>query len=262
MCSSDLAVFSGAREDYLITSMGSGQYVVEHLNGGDDGMNLVEGIENFQFADGVYDLDDMLATNPQSDTGSLTYDITIDAGLTDTDGSESLSDVTITGVPSGATFSAGTHNDDGSWTMTANDLDGLTLNVTDGVSADFSLSVSVTSTEANGGDTATSTSTIDVGLPDGWGSGDAASASPDTSSDALDPLATMFTDSDTLTFEGKEYDISDLTAGDSKGDYGDVAPLGSKAEIDGYNPNDGDTSDGYSSTDGGDNGVGGDIDNT
>ena len=221
-------------------------------------MNLVEGVENFQFADGVYDLDDMLSSNPQTDA-TLTYDITIDAGLTDTDGSETLSNITVSGVPQGASFNAGTDNGDGSWTLGSNDLEGLTLNVTEAVSSDFSLSVSVTSTEANG-DFATSTSSIDVGLPEGWGSSDGG-VTADTSTDALDPLAAMFSDSDTLTFEGKEYDISSLTAGDSKDNYGDVAPIGAKVEIDGYTPNDADTSDGYSSTDTGSDGGPGDVNN-
>src|SRR5262249_31166440 len=49
----------------------------------------------------------------------------INAGLNDTDGSETLS-VAITGVPAGASLSAGTHNPDGSWTLTATQLTNLT----------------------------------------------------------------------------------------------------------------------------------------
>ena len=252
----DTMVFSGAREEYLFTAMGDGQYVVEHLNGGADGVNLVEDIEVFQFMDGQFSLNDMAGSNP-ADELTLTYDITIETGLTDTDGSETLSDVTISGIPNGASFSAGTDNGDGTWTLGGNDLDGLTLQVDDSVNQDFSLTVSVTSTEANG-DTATSTSSIDVVLPDDVTGGGEGSGG-DTSADALDPLAAMFEDSDTLTFEGEEYDISELTAGDSSNDYGGLSPLGTKKEMDDYDPADNDTSDGYTSTDDGSGGPGGDI---
>ena len=242
----DTAVFSGPRADYLITEMpdSNGQYVVEHLNGGSDGMNLIEGVEDFQFADGSFSLDDMMNSNPQN-SESLTYDISIDAGTTDIDGSETLSDVTITGVPDGATFSAGTDNGGGSWTMSSADLPELSLNVTEDVSTDFSLTVSVTSTEPNGSE-ATTTSSIDVGLPDGWGV--ASDGLGVTSVDALDPLSQMFTDSDTLKVDGEEYDISSLTDGDSKDDYGDVAPLGTKNSDADYSADNTDTADGYSIT--------------
>ncbi|MCR4377119.1 MAG: hypothetical protein NUV50_03380, partial [Rhodospirillales bacterium] len=234
----DTMVFSGARDEYLITEVssdkGGSQYIVEHLGGGDDGISLVESIETFQFSDGQYSLDDMLASNPtEGGDVTLTYDITIETGLTDTDGSETLSDVTIAGVPSGATLSAGTYDAaSDSWTLGADDLSGLTMQVTQEVSADFSLSVSVTSTEPNG-DAATTTSSIDIALPDGFvdntGDTGGTNVQGDTSTDALDPLAVMFEDSNTLTFEGEQYDISELTAGDSVADYGGAAPLGSSS---------------------------------
>ncbi|OEJ65993.1 hypothetical protein BEN30_13450 [Magnetovibrio blakemorei] len=252
----DVMVFTGVRADYLFTEMDDGQYVVEHLDGGADGVSLVENIETFQFMDGQYGVDDMSATNPE-DGMLLTYDITIETGLTDTDGSETLSDVTISGVPDGSAFSAGTDNGDGSWTFGQNDLNGLTLQVDQSVGDDFSLNVSVTSTEANG-DTATSTSTIEVVLPEDVGGSDIVG---DTTADALDPLAAMFDDSDTLTFGGEQYDISSLTDGDTADNYGGLSPMGAKVEQEGYDPADNDTSDGYSSTDTGADGVGPDFDN-
>jgi hypothetical protein len=269
----DTLVFSGSRDEYLITEIssdkGGSQYIVEHLGGGEDGINLVESIETFQFSDGQYSLEDMLASNP-TDGGevTLTYDITIETGLTDTDGSETLSDVTITGVPSGATLSAGTYDaDSDSWTLGSDDLSGLTMQVTQEVSADFSLTVSVTSTEPNG-DAATTTSSIDIALPEGFADEGGASGSGiegDTSTDALDPLAVMFEDANTLTFEGEQYDISELTAGDSKDDYGDVAPLGTNSNSggseQGSSDHHADTGDGYSSTNTGSGGSGGDTEN-
>ncbi|MCW8916322.1 MAG: hypothetical protein OQK24_10790, partial [Magnetovibrio sp.] len=258
----DTMVFTGYREEYLFTDMGNDTYVVEHLNGGADGVNLVDDVEIFQFMDGQFDLDDMEDSNPNTDDTTVTYDIDIDTGLSDTDGSETLSDVTVSGIPDGATFSAGTDNGDGSWTMTSNDLNDLTLTVDSSVSDDFSMTISVTSTEANG-DAATSTSELDVALPDGFGSDDGgdggSSIVGDTSADALDPLAAMFEDNDTLTFDGQEYDISSLTDGDTTDNYGGAAPIGKKAENEDYDPADNDTGDGYSSSDDGTGGSGPDI---
>ncbi|MBF0444658.1 MAG: hypothetical protein HQL68_03650, partial [Magnetococcales bacterium] len=85
----------------------------------------------------------------------------ISAGLTDTDGSESLS-ITIEGVPTGATLSNGTDNGDGTWSLVTADLDGLTVTPALNSDDNFTLTVTATSTEADGGDSATTTGTIDV----------------------------------------------------------------------------------------------------
>lgn len=96
--------------------------------------------------------------------GGLTiYPVNIEAGLTDTDGSETLS-ITIGNVPDGVEFSAGTDNGDGTWSFAPEDLDGLQMAVPPNVQADFSLSVSVTATEAENLDTATTTATVDVAV--------------------------------------------------------------------------------------------------
>lgn len=59
----------------------------------------------------------------------------IQAALVDTDGSESLS-IVISGLPAGASLSAGTHNADGSWTLVAEQLPGLMLTLPAGTNAD------------------------------------------------------------------------------------------------------------------------------
>ncbi|UKV15249.1 Ig-like domain-containing protein [Thalassospiraceae bacterium SW-3-3] len=95
-----------------------------------------------------------------SDAGGLedsAIALDIDAGLTDS--SEVLS-VTISGVPEGATLSAGTDNGDGSWTLSAEDLNGLTITPADDFSGSFDLAV--TAQSADGEDVATSTDTITV----------------------------------------------------------------------------------------------------
>jgi hypothetical protein len=79
----------------------------------------------------------------------------IQAALGEVDADAVLS-VTITGVPTGVTLSAGTHNADGSWTLTPAQLSGLTL-TGDGEVQNFNLTV--TATTVDGGDAATAAST-------------------------------------------------------------------------------------------------------
>ncbi len=87
--------------------------------------------------------------------------LNIDTGLADTDGSETLS-ITISDVPNGATLSAGVDNNDGTWTLSGNDLDGLTITPAEDYSGSFDLGVTATATEADGGDVATTTGSITV----------------------------------------------------------------------------------------------------
>lgn len=84
----------------------------------------------------------------------------IDASLVDTDGSELLS-VTIGNLPAGALLSAGVANPDGSWTLAATDLSGLTLTAT--FTGDVDLTVTATSVEANGA-SASTTQQVHIGV--------------------------------------------------------------------------------------------------
>ncbi|WP_033068669.1 hypothetical protein, partial [Thalassospira australica] len=83
----------------------------------------------------------------------------IDAGLTDS--GEVLS-VTISNIPDGATLSAGTVNPDGTVTLTADELDGLTITPPADYSGSFDLGV--TATSADGTDTASVSDTISVSV--------------------------------------------------------------------------------------------------
>ena len=90
--------------------------------------------------------------------------LSIGATLPMSDGSEVVSAITLTGVPTGATLNHGTHNSDGSWTLTASQLSGLTITAPSHSAADFTLEVTATSTEqgsdiASGLGTATSAQT-------------------------------------------------------------------------------------------------------
>jgi len=102
-----------------------------------------------------------LSTSDASGSEDRAIALDIGATLTDTDGSETVS-VTISGVPDGATLSAGTDNQDGTWTLDSGDLSGLTILPAEDSAADFSLTVTATATETTSGDTSTTTSTVNV----------------------------------------------------------------------------------------------------
>ncbi len=70
-----------------------------------------------------------------------------------------LRSILISGVPTGATLSAGTNNNNGTWTLTPAQLTGLTITVA--TAANFALTVTATSAETTG-DTATTTATFSV----------------------------------------------------------------------------------------------------
>src|SRR5205814_7418580 len=75
----------------------------------------------------------------------------------DTYGSESITAVTISGVPSGAAPTGGTDNSNVRCTSTPVRPSDLTLTPAANSDADFSLQVTATSTESANGSTATST---------------------------------------------------------------------------------------------------------
>ena len=111
---------------------------------------------------GVADVPTVSVTNAQGFEDS-SISLNIQAALTDTDGSETLS-ITVAGVPTGATLSAGTDNDDGTWTLTEAEIVGLTITPPADSNVDFTLSVTATSTEANGDTATTPVATLNVDM--------------------------------------------------------------------------------------------------
>ncbi|MGB0682587.1 MAG: Ig-like domain-containing protein [Magnetovibrionaceae bacterium] len=141
--------------------------------GGDDTLFGGEGQDTIHGGTG----DDQIHGMAEDDTlygdggdGSITAELNIDAAATDIDGSEHVT-VTIGGIPTGGTLSAGEQNADGTWTLSQDDLEGLTVTVPEG-SDDFQLDVSVTATDIDvdgSGPTDTSEpvkATIDVNISD------------------------------------------------------------------------------------------------
>lgn len=110
-------------------------------------------LESVRFSDGIVETADVAhaptlavdATAEGVEDGAVSLDIR--AGLTDSD--ERLS-IRIAGVPEGASLSAGTRLEDGSWSLTADQLDGLGLALAPDSDADFDLRVTATSTTARG----------------------------------------------------------------------------------------------------------------
>ncbi|WP_216911979.1 Calx-beta domain-containing protein, partial [Synechococcus sp. CCAP 1479/13] len=84
--------------------------------------------------------------------------LNIAASFAASDGNDQRS-ILISGVPSGALLSAGTNNNNGTWTLTPAQLAGLTITVAN--AANFALTVTATSAETTG-DTATTTATFSV----------------------------------------------------------------------------------------------------
>jgi hypothetical protein len=112
--------------------------------------------------DGEFTLDNVSATvETDVTTNSFEYDITLNAGLTDTDGSETLSDIIVDNLPDGATISGDgvVDNGDGTYTVTPNEAGDTTVTLSSATEIDDSalnsISASVTSTESNGGDSIT-----------------------------------------------------------------------------------------------------------
>ena len=141
----------------------------------------------------------------------------VDAGLTDS--SETLM-VTISGVPDGATLSAGTHNGDGTWTLGSDQLEGLTITPADDFSGSFDLGV--TATSADGSDVATTTGSITVdvaGVADTPALDVIDASGNEDSAIALDIDAGLTDSSETLTVTISGVpDGATLSAGTDNGD--------------------------------------------
>ena len=91
---------------------------------------------------------------------SVPLDITAAASVA----GETVSSITISNLPGGASLSAGTENDDGSWTLTPADLTGLSMSTPNNTPADLSIVV----TTADGGATTDTATTLHVSFAGGF----------------------------------------------------------------------------------------------
>ena len=98
--------------------------------------------------DAVADTPELTVTSTVMGDEDSAIALGIAGALLDSDGSETLL-LQISGVPAGATLSAGTDLGWGVWQLTPADLDGLTLTPPVNSDADFQLAVTATATETS-----------------------------------------------------------------------------------------------------------------
>ena len=183
----DTAVFDGNRDQYMVTRNSDGSYQVKDLVVGRDGTDTIANVERFQFADQTVNSGSLLSTNPSNSqaVGSETvFDLDISASMIGADASDSLSAITVTGLPDGVTLSNGTENADGSWTVEEYELDGLSVRVPDSVTADFSLNVSATAADSSANEQAVSMQAVQIELPDTHGGSSSSATSSFTPQNA------------------------------------------------------------------------------
>jgi Ca2+-binding RTX toxin-like protein len=127
---------------YSYTATANGEYTFDWLvlNGGDSNKDSSLALTNANFT---------LSGNSTVYSAPIALTSLIHASLTDTDGSESLG-ITISGVPSGAAFTTGTHNNDGTWSFTESQLDNLYLLPADNYTGTLNLTVTAIATESDG----------------------------------------------------------------------------------------------------------------
>ena len=90
----------------------------------------------------------LLFASPMSGAAGSIVPLNIEARLSDTDGSETLSSVTLAGVPLSAILSAGNNLGGGTWSLTQADLVNLNITLPAGQTT-FSMTASVASTETS-----------------------------------------------------------------------------------------------------------------
>jgi hypothetical protein len=186
----DVVVYTGSRDDYVITQNPDGSYTIADQVADRDGTDTVYGAEIFRFADGDVDVSDILEGGGGGGGAgdAVRYDLNISTALVDTASSEILSNVMIdmAGVPEGTVFSAGALVD-GQWVLAPDQLAGLTMTVP-ADAPPFRLEISVTATDPADGDTTTTQIAIGIGGED-HGVVEQTSAAPMTVSLLAVPLA-------------------------------------------------------------------------
>ncbi|WP_224067804.1 Ig-like domain-containing protein [Vibrio penaeicida] len=228
----DVAILKGNSTDYEI-SKGSGFTSNDRwFNFSEDGANEVNSlhlhnIKYVQFEDGIFELD--------PDTGSLTkveptsseYPLNIEASLTDVDGSETLTEIEISGLAQGDVLKdasgavIGTASSDGTITLsglwssdaTSVTLSGLTLVTT----ATNAAEISVTATSQEGSDTANTASGDDsIVLSDFAGVTMSGDGQSNTTGDTHDTIIGDTTG--TVVTHGQDYNIAFMV--DTSGSVG------------------------------------------
>ncbi|MCG8509286.1 MAG: hypothetical protein MI741_08665, partial [Rhodospirillales bacterium] len=166
--------------------------------------------------DAVADTPDVTVSDA---TGAEDTVIGLNVGASVPDSTETVDFVTISGVPAGASLSAGTDNGNGSWTLTEAQLDGLTLTPPQDFNGSIELAVSATSTDGSTSD-AQPLSVAVSAVPDIPVVTVAAASGAEDTSIALSISASVPNSTETvdfITISGVPLDAS-LSAGTDNGD--------------------------------------------
>ncbi|MBD3796744.1 MAG: cadherin-like domain-containing protein [Campylobacterales bacterium] len=151
----DTVTFKGDASEWTVGERW-GHTIVTHNATGD--ITQVDNVENIEFG----------GVDAQVGTATTTYEynITLHAGLTDTDGSESLSNITLTNLPEGTTISGIEANADGSYTVAVDENGDVSVTLVSSAQLDDeslnNITASVTATESNGGDRVTTSITTET----------------------------------------------------------------------------------------------------
>ncbi|NVK17244.1 MAG: cadherin-like domain-containing protein, partial [Methylocystaceae bacterium] len=226
--------WQNSREDATYELYKDGVKVGEgRVHGGSDGIDpaiTVTADNGADFDQIVFsapeDNDDFLINSIEfevSDGGEsyVEFPITLTAAETDVDGSESLSAVTLSGLPEGAVVLVDGEEvsvTDGSVQLDSSNLDDVVIRVAEG-SEDFDLTASVTSTEPNG-DSATSTTSLTVDVPEVNNGPDASDDTASVNEDASVVIDLVANDTD---LDGDSLSVTQIAGQDvSVGDSVDV----------------------------------------
>ncbi len=184
----------------------------------DSGATSVVSAQGTLVVDAVADIPEVGASDVSSveTDAEVRVPLSLTAAVTDTDGSESISQILLEGIPAELTLSAGTRLPDGSWQVQAADLANLELIAPPDWSGDFEVQVTATATESptdaeltTDNNQATASTSFNVSIGD---EGDISVSAPDN-------FAASETDAAvTVPLTGLQFDISDADASESLAD--------------------------------------------
>ncbi|RUM90819.1 MAG: hypothetical protein DSZ27_07640 [Thiomicrospira sp.] len=160
----DTLVLSGQQNDYNLTALNDNNGILSGLITGPNNMSMtINNIDCIAFDDGSTIGDSSLYQGASST--AYFYPLEIEAELEDTDGSETLSNIQLTGLPDDGSVSVTgtgvTANQDGSYTIEPQEDGSISEDVKLASNRELAedelsdIHASVTAIEANGGDTAT-----------------------------------------------------------------------------------------------------------
>ncbi|WP_155742039.1 VWA domain-containing protein, partial [Vibrio nigripulchritudo] len=228
----DIAILPGKSTDYTVTK-GSGYssndkwFDFTSVENGVEVTKALHDIETVQFEDGIYTLNSTTGELVLVEPTSTEYPLEIEASLNDTDGSESLSQIEISGLVQGDVLKGndgsvlGTAGSDGTITLTGpwdSDATKVTLTgLTLVSSASNASEITVTATSQEGSDTSnTATADDSIALSDFVGTTIGGDGQTYTTGDTHDTVVGDTTG--TVVTHGQDYNIAFMV--DTSGSMG------------------------------------------